>query len=79
MEKGAHSILLTQRGEIIAVGTAEMSREEMLNASEGICVRVRKVLLKRKTYPSVWKRRKQKKEEAEGSSSGVKEEEGKKN
>ncbi|MCW7075486.1 MAG: RNA-guided pseudouridylation complex pseudouridine synthase subunit Cbf5 [Candidatus Methanospirare jalkutatii] len=69
LEKGAHSILLTQRGEIIAVGTAEMSREEMLNASEGVCVRVHKVLLKRKTYPSVWKRRKQKKEEAEGSSS----------
>jgi len=56
-----------------------MSREEMLKANEGVCVRVHKVLLKRKTYPSVWKKRKQKKEEAEGSSSsGVKEEEGKK-
>ena len=63
LEKGAHSILLTQRGEIIAVGTAEMSREEMLNANEGICVRVRKVLLKRKTYPSVWKRREQRRQQ----------------
>ncbi|MCW3136415.1 MAG: RNA-guided pseudouridylation complex pseudouridine synthase subunit Cbf5 [Canidatus Methanoxibalbensis ujae] len=54
IEKGNQVALFTRKGEAVAVGIAEMGGDEMLNATEGICVRVEKVLMKANTYPSVW-------------------------
>ncbi len=59
IRKGDMVAILTLKGELVALGTAEMSTEEVAKASRGIAVRVRRVIMKPGVYPSAWKKRKQ--------------------
>ena len=47
--------LMTLKGELVALGNAAMTSEEMLSAHEGVAVDVKRVIMKRHTYPPVWK------------------------
>ncbi len=50
--------LFSLKQEIIGIGRALMTGEEMLERKEGIAVDTEKVLMERGTYPKVWKSRK---------------------
>jgi H/ACA ribonucleoprotein complex subunit 4 len=45
---------MTEKGEGIALATAEMSAERILNAKEGIAAKVKRVFMKPGTYPKMW-------------------------
>jgi tRNA U55 pseudouridine synthase TruB len=51
--------ILTLKGELVGLGRAEMSWEEMLQAERGIAVKPTRILIERGVYPRAWKRRKQ--------------------
>ncbi len=57
IRKGDTVALLTLKGELVAIGTAEMSSEEIERARKGIAVRIRRVVMKPGVYPSVWRKR----------------------
>jgi predicted rRNA pseudouridine synthase len=59
ISKGDLVAILTLKGELVALGTAEMSSEEMAKASKGIAVRIRRVIMKPGVYPSAWKKKKE--------------------
>lgn len=48
--------LFTLKGELVAIGVAEMSGEEMLLRDRGIAVRVRRVVMPPNVYPSTWRK-----------------------
>jgi H/ACA ribonucleoprotein complex subunit 4 len=47
--------MLTAKGEAIALGRAMLSAEGMASVSEGIAVKVERVLMQPGTYPRLWK------------------------
>ncbi len=47
--------VMTLKNELIGLGRALMDSRTMLEATEGIAVDVQRVIMERKTYPSVWK------------------------
>jgi H/ACA ribonucleoprotein complex subunit 4 len=48
--------LFSLKNEIVAVGQANMSTEEIIEKDTGICVTPEKVFMKKGTYPSLWKK-----------------------
>ncbi len=58
IKRGDLVAILTLKGELVALGVAEMSSEEIAKASRGIAFRVRRVIMKPGVYPSAWKKRK---------------------
>jgi len=52
--KGSTVAIMTEKGEGIALATAEMSAERILNAKEGIAAKVKRVFMKPGTYPKMW-------------------------
>ena len=56
IQKGDMVALLTLKNELIALARAEMSTEEILTASKGIAAKVLRVIMKRGTYPPLWKK-----------------------
>ena len=48
--------LFSIKQEIIAIGKALMSTEEIIEKDTGVCVNPEKVFMKKKTYPSIWKK-----------------------
>jgi len=55
ISKGDMVALMTLKGELVALGYAVMTSEEMLSSSEGVAVDVKRVIMERLTYPPVWK------------------------
>jgi rRNA pseudouridine synthase, putative len=53
-KKGDNVAMLTLKGELIAVGQALMSSEEILKSKRGQAVQPRRVLLARDVYPRSW-------------------------
>jgi H/ACA ribonucleoprotein complex subunit 4 len=49
--------LLTMKGELIALATAEMSSERILEERRGIAFKPRRVILEPGLYPRAWKKR----------------------
>ncbi|MEM1578883.1 MAG: RNA-guided pseudouridylation complex pseudouridine synthase subunit Cbf5 [Archaeoglobaceae archaeon] len=47
--------ILTAKGELVALGRALVSAEQMLEMKKGLVVDVERVLMERGVYPSVWK------------------------
>lgn len=52
--KGEVAALMTQKGEGVALGIAQMSGEEMGRAREGIALRTDRVFMEPGTYPKMW-------------------------
>ncbi len=57
IKKGDLVAVMTLKGEAVALGVAQMSSEEMMEAESGIAVKTDRVIMKPGTYPSYWKRR----------------------
>ena len=55
IREGSLVAVMTLKNELIALGRAMMNSQAMLEATEGIAVDVQRVIMERKTYPSVWK------------------------
>ncbi|MEM3096703.1 MAG: RNA-guided pseudouridylation complex pseudouridine synthase subunit Cbf5 [Nitrososphaerota archaeon] len=53
--RGDLTAVLTLKGEVVGLGLAVMSTEEMLNSSEGLAVDITRVVMPRSTYPPMWK------------------------
>lgn len=48
--------LYSLKNEIVAVGHANMTTEEIIEKDTGICVTTEKVFMKKGTYPAIWKK-----------------------
>jgi H/ACA ribonucleoprotein complex subunit 4 len=57
IKKEGEVAVMTLKGELIMIGRASMSTEEMLQKDRGICIEPERVVMKRGTYPSIWKKR----------------------
>jgi H/ACA ribonucleoprotein complex subunit 4 len=49
--------IVTLKGELVAIGKALLSSEEMFSVKKAIAVKTDRVLMPRGTYPAVWKRK----------------------
>lgn len=56
INKGDTVAIFTLKGELVAIGRAEMETKEILTAEKGIAVKTDRVLMKPGTYPRSWKR-----------------------
>ena len=48
--------IMTLKGELVAIGRAEMRSEQMLSAKKGVAVRTKAVIMEPGTYPPMWKK-----------------------
>lgn len=48
--------ILTLKGEVVALVKTIMSTEDILNKDNGVCAILERVLMKKGTYPSIWKK-----------------------
>lgn len=49
--------IMTLKNELVALGYAEMTSDEIMRAQRGIAVKTTRVVMKKGTYPPMWKRR----------------------
>ncbi|MFQ5837196.1 MAG: RNA-guided pseudouridylation complex pseudouridine synthase subunit Cbf5 [Thermoplasmata archaeon] len=47
--------IFTRKGEVVALGAAQMNSEQMLSAGSGVAVGLERVLMNPGTYPDLWK------------------------
>ena len=59
IKKGDLVALLTLKGELVAIGVAQMSSEEIAKARRGIAVKIRRVIMQPGIYPRAWKKKRQ--------------------
>ncbi len=55
IKRGDGVAVMTLKGELVALGDAQMSTEEMLDSEEGIAVDTERVIMDRGIYPAVWR------------------------
>ncbi len=72
IKRGDTVAIFTLKGELVALGRAEMDAEQIAKAQKGIAVKIQRVVMKPGVYPKMWKRRSEGGEggEGEGKSSG---------
>ena len=56
IEKGDTIAVLTLKGEGIAVAKSLMSTDEIIQKDKGFCASLQRVIMKKGTYPSIWKK-----------------------
>jgi len=54
--RGDMVAVLTLKGEVVMIGRANMSTEEMLQKDKGVCVIPERVIMERGVYPPLWKK-----------------------
>ncbi len=59
ISRGDLVAIMTLKGELVAVGKAEMSSEEIVSASRGIAASIVRVFMEPGVYPRAWKRAKE--------------------
>ena len=59
IRRGDLVAIMTLKGELVAVGKAEMSSEEIVSANRGIAASVVRVFMEPGVYPKAWKRAKE--------------------
>jgi len=57
IKRGSLIALMTLKGELIALGRATMSSEEIEKAESGVVAEVERVIMPRDLYPAMWKRK----------------------
>ena len=57
IRKGDTVAVFTLKGELVAIGQAMMHSEQIIEASRGIAVKIKRVIMSRGTYPKYWKSR----------------------
>lgn len=55
IEVGKEAVLITTKGEAIAVAIAQMTASEIYSADHGIAAKTKRVVMDRDTYPVRWK------------------------
>ncbi len=60
IRKGDVVAIFTLKGELVAIGQALMHSEQIIEASKGIAVKVKRVIMPRGIYPRHWKKKQQK-------------------
>ena len=56
IKKGEFAAVFTQKNEIVALVQATKSSQEMMQLEKGVCATLSRVLMKKGTYPSIWKK-----------------------
>ncbi|ENO11994.1 tRNA pseudouridine synthase B [Thermoplasmatales archaeon SCGC AB-539-C06] len=56
IKKGDMVAVLTLKGEGVALVNALLSTEEIIQKDTGMCANIRRVLMNKGTYPSIWKK-----------------------
>jgi H/ACA ribonucleoprotein complex subunit 4 len=56
IKKNDFVLILTLKDEAVAVGKSLMSTEEIIQKEKGFCVNLERVIMKKNTYPSIWKK-----------------------
>merc|ERR1712188_242536 len=54
IEVGEEVVLMTTKGEAIALGIAEMTTAVMATVDHGIVAKIKRVIMERDTYPRKW-------------------------
>ncbi len=57
VKKGSTVAMLTLKGELVGLGMAEASAEEIMEKDKGPAIRPRRVILEPGLYPRMWKKR----------------------
>lgn len=57
INKGDMVAILTLKGELIALGNALMTTNEILEKSSGLAIKTDRVIMKPNTYPRLWKKK----------------------
>ncbi len=70
IKRGDTVAIFTLKGELVALGRAEMDAEQIAKAQKGIAVKIQRVVMKPGVYPKMWKRRSGGEEKGEEKSSG---------
>ncbi|MFB6089097.1 MAG: PUA domain-containing protein, partial [Candidatus Aenigmatarchaeota archaeon] len=55
IEEGDMVQISSLKGELIAIGTAEMNSHSIIESNKGKAVELERVIMDRNTYPSSWK------------------------
>ena len=58
ISRGDAVAIMTLKGELVAIGKAEMSSNEMLSADKGVAARITRVFMEPGIYPRAWKKSK---------------------
>lgn len=61
VRKGSLTAIMTLKNELVALGYAEMNSDDIMKAQKGIAVRTTRVVMRKGTYPPIWKELKEKK------------------
>jgi len=56
IKKGSNALVLSLKGEGVALIKTVMSTEEIIEKDKGICATLERVLMKKGVYPSIWKK-----------------------
>lgn len=54
IEVGEEVVLMTTKGEAIAIGIAQMSTADLASCDHGVAAKVKRVIMERDTYPRKW-------------------------
>jgi len=57
IRKGDSVAIFSLKGELVAIGTAQMHTEEALQTRKGVFAKTQRVVMNRGTYPPLWKKR----------------------
>ncbi len=57
ISKGDMVAIFTLKGELVALGKAQMSSEEIMSSSKGIAVSITRVFMEPGKYPRMWKKK----------------------
>jgi H/ACA ribonucleoprotein complex subunit 4 len=55
LKKGEKVAIITLKNELVALGDALMTTEEMLTEDSGIAIKTKRVIMSAGTYPPTWK------------------------
>jgi len=59
LKKGEVVRIMTQKGELVAIGESQMDESELTSAKHGLVTLTKRVILAQGTYPKMWKARKE--------------------
>lgn len=54
IEVGEEVVLMTTKGEAVAIGIAQMATADLANCDHGVAAKVKRVIMERDTYPRKW-------------------------
>lgn len=57
IRKGETVVMLSAKGELVAIGEAALTTDEILSTEKGIAAPVRRVIMEQGTYPKMWRKK----------------------